>query len=118
VPVLKDDLVFHSVFVEPEVDRAVMAHARHVGGTAGSAYRLFLDLGLDQLSRGVPLPSPVEAVPTLRLCGLRPEVYERLTAHAGNLRLEPAEFVMRLARMGMLAVHAAALSGEWGHRHD
>lgn len=107
-----DHSIFRSVFVEPEVDKAVLAHAKRMGGTAGTAYRLFLEAGLHQVACGVPLPAAVDITPVLRTCNIRVDIDQRLQGLAYRLRVPQAQLGMRVARLGMRAIRAALGEGE------
>lgn len=98
-------MVLRSVFVDPDVDREVRAHAKRQGATASSTYRLFLNAGLAQFERGVELP-PVSDAPTpvLRTVSLSHSADERLEALAILRRIEKADLSRRVTRLGMLTI--------------
>lgn len=102
----QDDTVFKSVYVDPQVDRAVFAHAQRLGTSKDDVYRRFLDVGLAQFASGASLPRARKVVPMLRAVGIHVDVDERLRVLAFNLRLDRSKLVQRLTQLGLRAIEA------------
>lgn len=100
-------MFFRSVFVDRDVDQAVVMHAKAVGATPASVYRRFLETGLAELGRGVPLPAAQEGQGlALRTVYVSVEADEKLTSMAFHMRIEKADLSCRAARLGMLVTNA------------
>lgn len=99
-----DDTVFRSVYVDPEVDRAVFARAESRGQKKTAVYLEFLAVGLAQFTAGAPLPRARRVVPILRAVGLDMEVDEQLRVLAFDLGIEKTELGQRLTQLGMRAI--------------
>ena len=98
-----DDTVFRTVFVDREVDRALLAHTERLGASAGSVYRLFLESGLAQLKQGAQLPAADEGAAVLRTAHVGYAADVLLQGKAFRLRLAFDELSRRVTRLGMLA---------------
>jgi len=99
-------MVFRSVYVDPAVDDAVVAHADRLAASKGAIFRLVLDAGLAQLDAGAVLPAAREVVPALRTVYLAIEVDELVRVLAYELRLPRDELTQRLGQLGAAAVFA------------
>lgn len=103
----REGMVFKSVFVDPEVDRAVFAYARRVRTTKASVYRLFVDAGLTQLAAGASLPPARNVVSIMRTVDLSIDVDESLRILAFDLRIDWSQLVQRLTQLGMHSIETA-----------
>jgi hypothetical protein len=113
-------MVFRSHYVDPDVDRALRAHAAQLGATAGSVFRHYLDAGLAQHAMGADLPpAPAkDVVFALRTADIRVRVDEQLWVMALSLRMKRGELADGLVRLGMVAIQAAAGAVEQQQPHE
>jgi hypothetical protein len=102
-----DHLIFSTVFLDRDVDIEIRAHARRLQAKPGSIYRLFLEAGLAQLTRGATLPAASTDALVLRTAFLTVASDERLTGLACRLRTDKSELTRRVTKQGMLAIQAA-----------
>lgn len=93
------------------MDQALLADAKRLGASAGSAYRMYLEAGLAQLKRGAKLPAAVDRQGVLRTVYVRHAADEQLQAKGFRLRIEPMELSRRVTRLGMLALQALCDDG-------
>lgn len=101
-------MTFRSVYVDRDVDAAVLARATRVGVTAGSVYRSFLEAGLAQLSLGAHLPeAPPDSVAVLRTCYVQCRSDDKLAALAIRQRQDLSELSRRVTRLGMVTIQRA-----------
>ncbi len=102
-----DDMVFRSVFVDRDVDQAVLAQAKRLGASAGSVYRLFIEAGLARLSQGTPLPAVSSEPAVLRTVHVHCTSDELLKSKAFQLRMAHDELSRRVCTLGWLTIDAA-----------
>ena len=101
-----DNLVFRTVFVDRDVDAAVLAYAERLQAKRGALFRLFLEAGLAHLARGGALPAARAETAVIRTALLPIAVDERLEGLAWRLRIDKVDLIRALARHGMLAMQA------------
>ena len=95
------ELVFRSVYVDHDVDRTVIAHAKRLGVPSGAVFRMVLDAGLAQLSTQACLPAAKDEVSVLRTVSIRYEVAEAVRMLEYRHSTDRGTLAQRLTRLGM-----------------
>ena len=108
-----DNLVFRTVFVDRDVDAAVLAYAERLHAKRGAIFRLFLQAGLAHLERGGALPAARAETAVIRTTLLPIAVDERLEGLAWRLRIDKVDLIRALTRDGMPTIRATLESQPW-----
>ena len=97
-------MVFRSVFVDPDIDKALVAQAEREGIQKGVVFLRYLDKGMELARAGQPLPV-VEANITLALRTVHVpyRTDEQLRVDAFHLRISKMDILRMYLRMGMEA---------------
>lgn len=111
------NMIFRSVALEHDVDDELKAHADRTGMRKGAVYRLFLETGLAQFEKGVPLPEVSEGEPLpLRAVHVLLSSDETLRVLAYQLKIEKGELTRRMTKLGMLSIRAGLDGFQGGER--
>jgi hypothetical protein len=103
-----EKLVFRSVYVDPDVDEALRAHAERIGTSKGQMFRTYLRTGMARSRGGLyraALPGNGSRL-AARTVYLPVELDADLRAMAFDLHATENDLVRELLRIGMSALRA------------
>jgi hypothetical protein len=102
------DMIFRSVYVDPDVDRTLRQQAKQAGTPASEMFRRYLQRGMTEFREGArraALPKG-NAPLALRTVFVPVDVDEELRVQAFHLRTSKSKLMRQVLWMGMLALHA------------
>jgi hypothetical protein len=107
------NMVFRSVYVDPDVDRALRDQADKAGVSKGEMFRRYLEQGMAVAKAGGKLSAlPAGKAPlTMRTVYLPFRVDESLRGQAFELRTSKSDLLRQFLRMGMQALRVSVSAG-------
>jgi hypothetical protein len=106
-PASQNDLVFRTVYVDPDVDAALRGQAAREGVSKGQMFRKYLETGMALGAKGRRLPALVDSRDT-RLCMrtvfLPPALDTTLEGRAFTMKAPKSDLIRQYLRMGMAAL--------------
>lgn len=106
-PASQDDLVFRTVYVDPDVDVALRRQAAEDGLPKGTMFRRYLETGMALAAKGRKRP-PVPPAKETRLCMravFLPSVVDAtLNGRARTLKTSKTDLIRQYLRLGMDAL--------------
>jgi len=106
-PASQDNLVFRTVYVDPDVDAALRGQAAQEGVSKGQMFRKYLETGVALATKGRRLPQLVDSRDT-RLCMrtvfLPPALDTKLEGRAFVMKTAKTDLMRQYLRLGMNAL--------------